>query len=139
MNDLITLSLKGDLLPITRPEDIVYRRDARDQLKRKLKALCEAADLEEVEYCKANGIKEITVSDTAKVVLVTDKKEKWYTEEVYDYFGFTPIQRAILEKSPNFRKKELAKAMGDKADVKELYETTYTDKLKLVELDSRYV
>jgi len=133
------LKIDGTLRSISRPEDIVYRREARDCLKRAFKRFCEEADLEEVEYCKVNDIKEITISDTAKIILTTKKKEKFHTEEIYDLFGFTPVQRSVLEKNPGFRKKELEKSLGNKDEVKNLVDCEWSDVLELKVLDERFI
>jgi hypothetical protein len=125
-------------ISINNEADILMLLSRIQSAKKELKRIEVEAEAATVKYMKDNNIKQVEVSDTVKIALVQKKKETWRTEEVFDLFGFTPVQRLILS-SPKFRKKELEANLGDKEEVKKLLDVEYSDEIELKEIDSKYI
>jgi hypothetical protein len=125
-------------ISINNEADILMLLSRIQSAKKELKRIEAEAEAATVKYMKDNNIKQVELSDTVKIMLVQKKKETWRTEEVFDLFGFTPVQRLILS-SPKFRKKELEMNLGDKEEVKKLLDVEFLDEIELKEFDSKYM
>lgn len=91
-------------------------------------------------YLKQEGKAErITISDSEYLYVANEKKEQFKTEAIYDLFNVPQELRDILEKNPGFRKTALAAYLGSKDAVKEYVEVTYTDKVKVEKMDTKFL
>jgi hypothetical protein len=127
--------------------DIVMARFRIESALSRLKDFKAALDTATIAYFKANGIREIAISDTAKLYIAQDDKEKWDTEKVYDLFSFPPHCREVLEANPNFRKKAIEAKVGEKiikrkfdeVNAEALIIITPGEKVVVKEFDKKFV
>ena len=73
-------------------------------VKRTLKAMEAYAEERITAYMQDRGIRELTITDTCKLILAPEKKNKFDTEAIYKVLGFTPEQIAVLPANPQWRK-----------------------------------
>jgi hypothetical protein len=80
---------------------------AREQVAcsmRELKAFKDALDVAGMKYMKDNNISEIQVSDTARIYIGKDDKDRFDSEAIKKILGFTDEQVKVLPLNPAWKK-----------------------------------
>ncbi len=95
---------------------------------------------EEVEmavfaHMKENNIHEISLSDTVKVFIAKDKKDRFDTQAIYTALAFTNEQQAVLPKNPQWKKTEVLK----NNKVCHAHWIEEGEKLELKKIDTKYL
>ncbi len=111
-----------------------------ESAKAKIRAFEETLQKESIKYFEEHpALKEIIMDDGRVLYKSHDKKERWNTEKVYDDFGFSMRQRAVLESNPNFRKTEIKKLTGLEDVAKEYMTVEWLDTVRLKCLDKKFI
>jgi hypothetical protein len=90
-----------------------------------------------IDHFQEHKIKEIEIGGRWLLKVGNKKKETFKTEEIYDLFSFTDIQRRILPKNPDFKKTALKIELGD--GLGEFMTIKFEDKLEVNEVDKRFI
>jgi hypothetical protein len=104
----------------------------------KAKALKEMWERGFIEYAEETGQRSLVITPDVTVSVVKEKKEKFKTQEIYDLFNFTDVQRRILPANPTFRKGDLTAELGEEG-LKDVLIVEFTDKVKVKEFDAKFM
>jgi hypothetical protein len=99
------------------------------------------ADL--LDYMTGANIKEISIgggddNSRYRIRVVKAKSEKWKVGDVFDFLG---IDRKLIDvfSSPKFRKGELTILLGDRAEVDNFIDVTWSEDVEIKEIDTEAV
>ncbi len=111
--------------------------------KRQIKRMEDYAEERIKAFMQNNGLHEIPITDTAKLILATEKKNRYDSEAIYRALDFTPDQIAVLPANPAWRKTAiLANPKTAPAHYEEEYENLEPNgaaKKVLKEFDTRFL
>ncbi|MFA6198669.1 MAG: hypothetical protein WC734_06010 [Patescibacteria group bacterium] len=101
--------VKIDLTPV--PEisveseaDILVFRAQLEVAAKKIREARDAHDAAIIKYFRENNIREISLSDTAKMYIAKDDKDRFDSEAIKAALEFTPEQLAVLPLNPAWKK-----------------------------------
>ena len=72
--------------------------------KRQLKRMEEYNEERIKAFMQSNGLHEMPITETAKLILTVNKKNRYDTEAIYKALEFTDEQIAVLPATPQWRK-----------------------------------
>lgn len=101
------------------------------------KELKKQLDKNVIEHFELHNIKELELGGKWIISVSKTKEEKFKTEQIYDLFNFTEVQRRILPKNPAFKKTELKLELGE--DFTENINTIWTDKVEVKEINTEFI
>jgi hypothetical protein len=137
------IMLKESEIIVTDEKQAVAIWETIQTTKRTLKAMEAYAEERITAFMQDKGIRELTITDTCKLILAPEKKNRYDTEAIYKALEFTPDQIAVLPANPAFRKTAVLSnpktAPAHYEEVSEVLDANGAEKKRLKEMDLRFL
>lgn len=135
--------LKESEIIVTDEKQAVAIWETIQTTKRTLKAMEAYAEERITAFMQDKGIRELTITDTCKLILAPEKKNRFDTDAIYKALEFTVDQVAVLPSNPAWRKTAILAnpltAPAHYEEAPEVLDANGAEKKRLKEMDTKFI